>query len=68
MSHHVTNEDSDKCGDRTFACDHVGCDEVYDGFGTFAEVWAAAKAEGWKTIKEGRSWSHYCPDHKEQIR
>ena len=38
------------------------CDEVFDGeSGDFAEVWTAAKREGWRTKKIGSEWVHGCP-------
>jgi hypothetical protein len=43
-------------------CD--SCDEVFrhdDESAEFAEVWAEAKREGWRTRKIGNDWVHGCP-------
>jgi Zn finger protein HypA/HybF involved in hydrogenase expression len=41
-------------------CD--SCDEVYRGESTeFAEVWRAAKLDGWQTRKIAEEWLHGCP-------
>lgn len=41
-------------------CD--SCDDVFEGDedAEFAEVWAAAKREGWRTKKIGEEWVHGC--------
>lgn len=40
-------------------CD--SCDEVHEGDGEFAAVWAEAKCEGWRTRKIADEWLHGCP-------
>jgi hypothetical protein len=44
-------------------CD--SCDELFEGDGDaeFAQVWAEAKRNGWKTRKIGAEWVHGCPKH-----
>ena len=41
-------------------CD--SCDEVFRGEegAEWAEVWAAARREGWKSKKIGKDWVHGC--------
>jgi hypothetical protein len=42
-------------------CD--SCDEVFEGEdrAEFAEVWLAAKRDGWKAKKIGNEWVHGYP-------
>lgn len=42
-------------------CD--SCDEVFQGEEgeEFADVWAGAKSEGWRTRKVADEWVHGCP-------
>lgn len=41
-------------------CD--SCPEVFDGDSDeFADVWSAAKREGWRTAKIAGEWMHGCP-------
>lgn len=47
----------------TFECDAMGCKADYSGDGTFGEVWAEAKSNGWRCYKEVGGWVHYCPQH-----
>ena len=35
----------------TFFCDERSCTEEYSGHGAFTEVWAEAKAEGWRCFR-----------------
>lgn len=46
------------------ACDTSGCTEAHEGEpgAEFAEVWAKAKDEGWRTRKIAGEWLHGCPD------
>jgi hypothetical protein len=41
-------------------CD--SCDEVFEGEprAEWAETWAAAKADGWKSKQIGGDWVHGC--------
>lgn len=51
----------DRQGNRVLIeCD--SCDEVFEGGedDEFAEVWRAAKNEGWRTKKIGDEWVHGC--------
>ena len=45
----------------TIACDT--CDETWEGAPgeDFADVWAAAKRQGWKAGKVAGEWQHECP-------
>lgn len=44
-------------------CD--ACDNTYEGASDeWKPVWAAAKAEGWKTRQIGSEWVHTCPKCK----
>jgi uncharacterized C2H2 Zn-finger protein len=42
-------------------CD--SCDEVFEGDedAQFAEVWGAAKRDGWRSKQIGGEWVHGCP-------
>jgi uncharacterized C2H2 Zn-finger protein len=42
-------------------CD--SCDQVFEGEKgeSFAEVWARAKEEGWRTRNIAETWLHGCP-------
>lgn len=42
----------DKCSDETKAFDSEDFDILRD--------WA--RERGWKTVKSGNEWEHYCPD------
>lgn len=49
-------------GRLVLTCD--SCDEEFDGdwdADEFSEMWAAAKAEGWKAKKIGGDLVHGCP-------
>jgi len=47
-----------------FECDYDSCTECFDGFGTFDEVWADAKADGWRCFKNDQGkFEHRCPEH-----
>lgn len=48
-------------------CMHLECDEcdrkeeIY--FGTWAEAWADAKADGWRAWRDKtNTWCHSCPE------
>lgn len=50
-----------KLGERhLFSCNLADCGATYEGAGTFKAVWERAKAEGWRTLKVGRVWQHWC--------
>ena len=44
-------------------CD--SCSELFEGErdAEFAQVWAEAKRDGWKTKKVGTEWVHGCARH-----
>lgn len=43
------------------ACD--SCEETFEGEpgDEFADVWAAAQRDGWRTRKIANEWLHGCP-------
>lgn len=46
----------------TFLCDGEGCNEEFDGESDqFRETVAEMKRNGWRVVKEGDDWCHYCP-------
>lgn len=52
----------DRQGNRILIeCD--SCDEVFEGQEgeKFADVWALAKRDGWKTRQIAGEWLHGCP-------
>lgn len=47
-------------GKLIFECD--SCSETFEAdTDNFAEAWAEAKCEGWKTRKIADEWLHGCP-------
>lgn len=51
------NKDTDTI---TFICDTCGEDFEGDSHESFADSWAAAKREGWRTRKIAGEWVHGC--------
>jgi len=55
-------------GEHALSCD--GCPEIYEsprrGRGSapreWAEMWEDAKRAGWRAVKRGDGWRHFCPD------
>lgn len=46
-------------GKLIFECDC--CDEVFESQSDeFAEAWAAAKRDGWRSLKVNEEWLHSC--------
>ncbi len=46
-------------GEISFECD--GCDEeCHTDLDDFISALEYAKSEGWRAVKEGSSWCHYC--------
>lgn len=43
-----------------FSCNHPGCGATFEGVGTYKAVWERARKEGWRTLKIGRAWLHWC--------
>lgn len=50
-------------GIHIFECDQVGCVQIWEGGGTFQEVWASAKKRGWRCRLTDGERVHYCPEH-----
>lgn len=47
-------------GDCVFECD--GCTETLETHtGDFIAALNMAKREGWRTVKAGDDWNHFCP-------
>ena len=59
----MSHEQYDKT--HVFNCDHPGCNKNVQGDEeeSFHDVWYAAKAKGWRTMKIGIDWVHFCPIH-----
>ena len=52
-------------GNLIFECDT--CGETGDtDVDEFAEAWAVAKRDGWRTRHVGNDWLHVCPDCQKQ--
>lgn len=49
-----------------FECDE--CGDAFENEGSFGEVWAEAKEEGWIARKDGDYWRHICPSCQEDKR
>lgn len=49
----------------TMECDLCSFASTFDG--TWSDCIAEAKKEGWRVVKVGGEWRHYCEDCKHKI-
>lgn len=50
-----------KLGQRhLFSCNHEGCGATFENAGTYKAVWEQARAAGWRALKVGAVWRHWC--------